>query len=56
MEIEWPAWRLIVDKGLSKSELDSWGLDDLDKANAYLDMQHDYELAQTGYAQKDDNK
>lgn len=56
MEIEYPAWRLILDKGLSKSEIDSWGLDDLDKANAFIDMQNDYDLAQNGFARRDEDK
>lgn len=48
--MEWPAWRLIIEKGLSRAELETWDLYDLEKANAYLDIQSDYEAAYSGYS------
>lgn len=44
-ESEYGFWRVVMEKGLSASEVDTWDLEDIDKANAYLDMAEDYKTA-----------
>lgn len=44
-EAEYGFWRVVMEKGLPPSEVDTWDLEDLDKANAYLDMGEDYKTA-----------
>lgn len=42
---EYGFWRLVTEKGFSPSELDNWSLDEIDKANAMLDMGNDWQMA-----------
>lgn len=41
-----------MEKGTPLSELKTWDLDDIEKANAFLDMKSDYETAQAGYQRR----
>lgn len=52
LEDEWQVWRLVRARVATLSELHSWDLDDLAKANALLDAQEDYEAACNEYLRK----
>lgn len=45
MEWEWPAWKLVIEKGIPLSEIKSWSLVELYKALDFAEMQNDYENA-----------
>jgi hypothetical protein len=42
---EYGFWRLVTEKSISITELDTWTLEDIDKANAMLDMASDWQSA-----------
>lgn len=43
---EWPIWRiLLAGKGIQKTDLDTWTLEDVEKFNALLDMEADHASA-----------
>jgi hypothetical protein len=48
LEAEYPFWRLILDVGLPKEDVEEWSLEDVLRANDILDMKQDYKLADRG--------
>ena len=47
MQVELPIWRLVVHRVATLQELEThWSLDDVDKANAMLDMKVDLDYQQ----------
>lgn len=51
-------WRLVCNLRLSLKEVDSWTLDEMRKAGAFLSMQNDYKRAISAYSdvKKDENQ
>ena len=45
LQTEYPYWRLVADLRMSPRDLDEWDLEEIDKANAMLDMREDYKSA-----------
>lgn len=49
MTAEAPFWRLVCNLRLSPKEVDSWSMNEMRKAGAYLSMQNDYRRAISAY-------
>ena len=45
LESEYGFWRLVTGLRLSPNEVDTWDLEDIDKANAVMTMNEDYKSA-----------
>lgn len=56
MEAEWPVWKLVVEKGISLTEIDRWDLEDIWKAHAIMEMKQDYANAVSAYEEWKINK
>lgn len=51
LEAEYLFWRLVTEKGFSPHELDTWDMEEIERANAMLDMSSDWQTAYQEYGE-----
>ncbi len=51
LEAEYLFWRLVTEKGFSPHELDTWDMEEIERANAMLDMSSDWQAAFQEYGE-----
>lgn len=51
LEADYCFWRLVTEKGFSPHELDTWDLEEIERACSMLDMGNDWQAAYQEYGE-----